>query len=139
GGRGSWHGRDGPPPAGGKQLGWVDFTAAELSTGSGSLDFTVPNELALEGGQEIVIGLRFLHLGNAALTIRAADLRQAVEAGAAIARPRQWRLFGRLTPGRRATSETHCVTVRHSAPAGWILYCGPPRRPPPPRRYPLDV
>jgi hypothetical protein len=127
-----------PPPTGRKHLAWRDFTAAELSTGSGSLDFTVPNELALEGGQEIVIDLRFLHLGNAALTIRAADLRQAVEAGAATARPRQWRLLGRLTTGRRALGETDRVTVRHSAPAGWILYGGRPRLRLPTGRYRLS-
>jgi hypothetical protein len=64
-----------------------------------SLDFAVPSELALESGQDIVIGLRILHLGNAALTIAAADLRQSAEP--ASERPRQWRLSGRLAMGER--------------------------------------
>jgi polysaccharide biosynthesis acetyltransferase WcbI-like protein len=99
GSRQSWDRLLRPSLAGSKQLAWRDFTAPELSNGSASLAFTVPSELALESGQDIVIDLRVLHLGNAALTIAAADLRQAVEGSTE--RPRQWRLSGRRAMGRK--------------------------------------
>ena len=71
----------------------------------GRSTFAVPAELGLEGGQDIVIGLRFIHLGNAALTITAVELRQ-VAADEAAPPPREWRLLGRLAkgPDRRSRS-----------------------------------
>ena len=77
--------------------------------------------MALEGGQDIVIGLRLLRLGNAGLTIKAVDLRQITEAEAAPAL-REWRLLGRLSKGRIGARRADCVTVRHSDPAGPFLY-----------------
>jgi hypothetical protein len=86
------------PSARGKQLAWGDFTAAELSSGSGSLAFAVPSEVGLERGQDIVIGLRFIHLSNAPLTITAADLSEVAAAEAASS-PRRWRMSARLARG----------------------------------------
>src|SRR2546429_3015011 len=57
------------------QLGWVDLTAAELQSESGSLDFTVPPILGLGAGDEARLEFRFFHLGNADLTITAVDLQ----------------------------------------------------------------
>jgi hypothetical protein len=127
-----------PRASGGRQIAWRDFTAAELSTGSASLEFPVPAELALEGGQEIVIGLRFLHFGNAALSIKAVNLRQAFEANVTAPPLREWRMSGRLALGPIAAQEVDGVTVRHSDPPGRLVY-GP--RPPlrlPAGRYRLN-
>ena len=60
----SWNSLLGLPPPGGVQLAWRDFTAAELCGGAASFDFEVPTELALEGGQDIVIGLRLAPFGQ---------------------------------------------------------------------------
>src|SRR5260370_1262548 len=65
----NWGSLLGRPPSGGVQLAWRDFTSAELRSGAASFDFEVPTELALERGQDTVIGLRLLRLGNAGLTI----------------------------------------------------------------------
>ena len=133
----SWNSLLGLPPPGGVQLAWRDFTCAELCCGAASFDFEVPTELALEGGQDIVIGLRLIRLGNAGLTIKAVDLRQITEAEAAPA-PREWRLLGRLSKGRIGAREADCVTVRHSDPAGRFLYGGRPRLRLPRGRYRLS-
>ena len=133
----SWNSLLGLPPPGGVQLAWRDFTSAELSCGAASFDFEVPTELALEGGQDIVIGLHLLRLGNAGLTIKAVDLRQITEAEAAPA-PREWRLLGRLAKGRIGARKADCVTVRHSDPAGPFLYGGRPRLRLPTGRYRLS-
>ena len=132
----SWNSLLGLPPPGRVQLAWRDFTAAELCCGAASFDFEVPTEMALEGGQDIVIGLRLLRLGNAGLTIRAVDLRQITEAEAAPAL-REWRLLGRLSKGRIGARRADCVTVRHSDPAGPFLYGSRPRLPLPVGRYRL--
>jgi hypothetical protein len=99
----------------------------------------VPAEFALESGRDIVVSLCFLHLGNAGLTIRAADLRQAAEAEAASIPAREWRLLGRLAIGRIAARETGCVTVRRSDPVGCLLYGGRPRLQLPTGRYRLSI
>ena len=132
----SWNSLLGLPPPGRVQLAWRDFTAAELCCGAALFDFEVPTEMALEGGQDIVIGLRLLRLGNAGLTIRAVDLRQITEAEAAPAL-REWRLLGRLSKGRIGARRADCVTVRHSDPAGPFLYGSRPRLPLPVGRYRL--
>src|SRR5207237_2568387 len=75
--RWSWNSLLGPPWSGGVQLAWRDFTSAEISTGSAAFDFEVPAELALEGGQDIVVALRILHLGNTALLITTVHILQA--------------------------------------------------------------
>ena len=85
----------GLPPTSGVQQAWADFTPAQLRAGRGSVDFTVPAELSLEGGQEVLFGFRFLHLGNADLAISAVDLHRKTgqerfasgAAGVAAARP----------------------------------------------------
>jgi hypothetical protein len=133
----SWNSLLGLPPRGGAQLAWRDFTAAELSCAAASFDFEVPTELALEGGQDIVVGLRLLRLGNAGLTIKAIDLWHQTEAAAAPS-PREWRLLGRLAKGKIAAREADCVTVRHSDPAGCFLYGGRPRLRLPTGRYRLS-
>jgi len=53
-----------------------DFTAEQLSSGPASLEFTVPTELSLEGGQDVVYDIRFVHLQNADLTISEVCLHQ---------------------------------------------------------------
>ena len=132
----SWNSLLGLPPPGRVQLAWRDFTAAELCCGAASFDFEVPTEMALEGGRDIVIGLRLLRLGDAGLTIRAVDLQQITEAEAAPAL-REWRLLGRLSKGRIGARRADCVTVRHSAPAGPFLYGSRPRLRLPVGRYRL--
>ena len=77
---------------------WCDFTAAQLRSGLGSIDFTVPAELSLEAGQEVVLGFRFVHFGNADLAITAVELRRVAEEVVAPP-PREWRLLGRLAKG----------------------------------------
>jgi Polysaccharide biosynthesis enzyme WcbI len=74
-----WHSLLGLPARGGLQQAWRDFTATQLSSGSGSIDFAVPAELSLEGGQEVLFGFRFLHLGNAGLTITAVNLQRMAD------------------------------------------------------------
>jgi hypothetical protein len=74
GDRGRWYPLPRRPQSGGIPLIRRDFTAEELCSGAGSIDVTVPRELSLEGGGEVVLGLRFMHLGNASLIIRAIDL-----------------------------------------------------------------
>jgi hypothetical protein len=133
----SWNSLLGLPPRGGAQLAWRDFTCAELSCAAASFDFELPTELALEGGRDIVVGLRLLRLSNAGLTIKAVDIGEIAEAEAAPS-PRVWRLLGRLAKGTIAASEADCVTVRHSDPAGCLLYGGRPPLRLPSGRYRLS-
>jgi Polysaccharide biosynthesis enzyme WcbI len=118
---------------------WRDFTAADLASETGSLDFVVSAEHSLEGENEGRFEFRFFHLGNADLTVTAVDLerlppeqmprkmpRQLPNQMSAAA-PRLWRLLGRLGKswlGRRAGDGT--VTVRRIEPAGLLLYGGWP-------------
>jgi Polysaccharide biosynthesis enzyme WcbI len=122
----SWGSLLGLPARGGVQQAWRDFTAPQLRCGSGSVDFTVPAELSLEGGQEVVFGFRFVHLGNADLTIGSVDLRQASEEEAVSTPPREWRLLGRLAKGTIGTREADCVSVRRDEPPNTLLYGGRP-------------
>jgi Polysaccharide biosynthesis enzyme WcbI len=119
-------------------LAWRDFTSAELSAGSVSLDFELPAALALEGGQDIVIGIRILHFGNAGLTVRAIELRDVPEAAAAPLPLREWRLLDRLGTGQIGSPEADSVTVRQSDPPGRFLYGGRPRLQLPAGRYRLS-
>ena len=134
-GRWSWNCLLDLPPSGGVQLAWCDFTSAELCGGPASFDFDVPTELALEGGQDIVIDLRLHRLGNSGLTIKAVDVKQTTEATPS---PRVWRLLGRLAKGRIGARESDCVTVRHSDPAGRFLSGVRPRLRLPSGRYRLS-
>jgi Polysaccharide biosynthesis enzyme WcbI len=134
-GRWSWNSLLDRPASGGVQLAWRDFTSAELCGGAASFDFDVPTELALEGGQDIVIGLRLHRLGNSGLTIKAVDVKQTTEAASL---PRVWRLLGRLAKGRIGARESDCVTVRHSDPAGCFLSGVRPRLRLPSGRYRLS-
>ena len=133
----SWNSLLGLPPSSGVQLAWRDFNSAELRCGAASFDFEVPAELALEGGQDIVIGLQLHRLRNAGPTIKAVDLHQISAAEAAPA-AREWRLLGRLSKGRIGARKADCVTVRHSDPAGPFLYGGRPRLRLPRGRYRLS-
>jgi len=133
----SWNSLLGLPPSSAVQLAWRDFNSAELRCGAASFDFEVPAELALEGGQDIVIGLQLHRLRNAGLTIKAVDLRQITATEAAPA-AREWRLLGRLSKGRIGARKADCVTVRHSDPAGLFLYGGRPRLRVPRGRYRLS-
>ncbi len=133
----SWNSLLGLPPPGGAQLAWRDFTSAELSCGAASFDFEVPTELALEGGQDIVVGLHLRRLGNAGLTMRSVELREISEAEAAPA-PRVWRLLGRFSKGRIGARKAGSVTVRHSSPTGCFLSGGRPRLRLPRGRYRLS-
>src|SRR5437868_13280975 len=79
------------------QQGWVDFTAAELASGSGSMVFEVPPEHSLESDKEGRFEFRFFHLGNADLTITAVALERLPEEEELPApAPRRWRLLARL-------------------------------------------
>jgi hypothetical protein len=134
----SWNSLLGLPPSSGVQLAWRDFNSAELRCGAASFDFEVPAELALEGGQDIVIGLQLHRLRNAGLTIKAVELRQ-ITATEATPAAREWRLLGRLSKGRIGAGKADCVTVRQSDPAGPFLYGGRPRLRVPGGRYRLSV
>ncbi|MBV8507138.1 MAG: hypothetical protein JOZ11_15190 [Alphaproteobacteria bacterium] len=133
----AWNSLLGLPPPGGTPLAWHDFTSTELSCGPASFDFEVPTELALEGGQDIVVGLHLRRLGNAGLTVKAVDVRQITEAEAA-PKSRQWRLLGRLSKLRIGARNSDCVTVRHSEPAGCFLSGVRPRLRLPTGRYRLS-
>jgi hypothetical protein len=134
----SWGSLLGLPAKGGVQQAWRDFTALQLRSGFGSVDFIVPAELSLEGGQEVMFGFRFVHLGNADLTIGAVDLRQASEEEFSPALPREWRLLGRLTKGTIGTREADCVSVRAAEPPKTLLYGGRPDLRLPSGRYRLS-
>ena len=69
------------------QLAHQNFTAAELASGVGAVEFSVPPELGLEGGEEVVIDLRFVHSGNASLTLRAVDLHKNTAEDGALRAP----------------------------------------------------
>jgi hypothetical protein len=73
---------------------WRDFTADELASGEGAIDFDVPPELGADAGGEARFEFRLYHLRNADLTIHAVDLHRLKEADAALP-PRRWRLIGR--------------------------------------------
>jgi hypothetical protein len=124
---------------GGVALAGRDFTAAELHSGSGAVDFVVPTELALEGGQDVVISLRFLHLANADLRIDAIELREGDSPAGSAEPPMQWRLLGRLTKGSIGTRGPDGVTARSSEPPGRLLYGGRPHLPLPQGRYRLSL
>ncbi len=109
----------------------------QLRSGWGSIDFTVPPELSLEGGQEVVFSFRFIHLGNAALIITAAELRR-VEEEVATASPRDWRLLGRLAKGRIGVRQGDGVTVRRTEPADFLLHGVRPNLSLPRGRYRLS-
>ena len=65
----NWRSLFGPPAPRGMHQASGDFTAAQLSSGAASVEFTVPAELSLEGGQDVIFEIRFVHRGNADLTI----------------------------------------------------------------------
>jgi hypothetical protein len=121
-----WASLLGPSARGGLQLAWRDFTVTQLSSGSPSIDFAVPAELSLEGGQEVLFGFRFLHLGNSGLTITAVDLQRFADDGAIDWQPNEWRLLGRLVKSRIGVREAGSVSVRQAEPAGLLLYGGRP-------------
>jgi hypothetical protein len=104
----------------GFQQGWRDFTAAELAAGSGSIEFAVPPELSLEGGEEALFGFRLYHFGNADLTIRAIDLRQLESEEAAPPALRRWRLSGRLAPSATGRRQGDGAVIRQIERAGCL-------------------
>jgi len=109
------------------QVEWRDFTAAELADGVGSVDFAVSPENSLEGENEGRFEFRFFHLGNADLRVTAVDVESVAPDDVPAARPRVWRMIGRLHKswlGRRAGDGR--VRVRRIAPAGVLLYGGWP-------------
>src|SRR6516225_4692676 len=110
----------------GLRLACRDFTVMQLSSGPPSIDFAVPAELSLEGGQEVLFGFRFLHLGNSGLTITAVDLQRVADDAAIDLQPNGWRLLGRLVKGRIGVREAGSVSVRQTEPAGLLLYGGRP-------------
>jgi len=106
---------------------WRDFTAAELASGVGSLDFAVPRELALASGNEGRFEFRFFHLGNADLAVTAVELEALPRGATPPPGPRAWRLLGRLQKswrGRRTGGGS--VKVWQIEPAGLLLYGGWP-------------
>ena len=109
------------------QVEWRDFTAAELAGGVGSVDFAVSPEHSLEGENEGRFEFRFFHLGNADLRVTAVDVESVAPDDVSPARPRVWRMLGRLDKswlGRRA--DDGLVRVRRIEPGGVLLYGGWP-------------
>ena len=109
------------------QLGWADFTAAELASGSGSLSFEVPPELGAESDNAERFEFRFFHFGNAELGISAVELEHLPEQALPDGAARQWRLLGRLSKtwlGRRRRDGS--IRVPRHRPAGCVLYGGWP-------------
>src|SRR5687767_480544 len=78
---------------------WRDFTAAELSGGTGVLEFEVVPEHSLESENEGRFEFRFFHLGNADIEVTAVTLDRLEPAAAPISPPSEWRLLGRLQKG----------------------------------------
>ncbi|HYZ42512.1 MAG TPA: WcbI family polysaccharide biosynthesis putative acetyltransferase, partial [Stellaceae bacterium] len=109
GGSWSWTSLSSGPATTETPLAWRDFTAAELEAGDASTDFVVPAELALEGGQDVVVDLRLVHLANADLTITTVELRQVVEKEAEPTISWEWRLLGRLRKGKAGACELRGV------------------------------
>jgi hypothetical protein len=106
---------------------WRDFTASELATGVGSLDFEVSAEHSLEGENEGRFEFRFFHLGNADLAITAVDLERLPRDQVPVPKRHLWRMLGRLQKswlGRRAGDGS--VRVRRFEPAGCLLFGGWP-------------
>jgi hypothetical protein len=121
-----WGSLFGLPGRAGVQLAWADFTESELRDGSGAVEFFVPAELSLEGGQDINFGVGFTHLGNADLTISAVELQQTVRQAGSPAPPGEWRLLGRLAKGAIGVRGADGVTARQNEPAGTLVYGGRP-------------
>jgi hypothetical protein len=120
------------------QQAWRDFTAEELMSGGGSLDFAVPQALSLEAAEDARFEFRFCHLGQADLKLRAVDLHRLD--GSLVAEPRRWRLLARLSTaavGRRGPDAK--VTARRLASAGLLLYGGWPYLPLAEGRYRLSL
>ncbi|MGE5268661.1 MAG: WcbI family polysaccharide biosynthesis putative acetyltransferase [Thiohalocapsa sp.] len=57
-----------------------EIRAIDIASGPIALDFAVPSDLALEAGADAPFDIRLHHGGNAALRIRAVELRQLPEA-----------------------------------------------------------
>jgi hypothetical protein len=127
----------GTPATGDVALAWRDFTAPELCSAPATIEFTVPTEFALEGGQDVVIALRLLHLGNADLRISAVELREAEPTSAPP--PMRWRLLGRPAKAGIGKPGPEGVTVRRSEPPGALLYGGRLAMPLPQGRYQLSL
>jgi hypothetical protein len=124
---------------GGTRQAWADFTESQLHGGSGSLDFTVPAELGLEGAQEVLFGFRFTHLGNADVLIAGIDLEQMPGDETSAVPPCEWRLLGRLAKGTIATRLADRVRVGRDKPSGILLYGGRPDLRVPPGSYRLSL
>ena len=102
---------------------WRDFTADELATGAGTIDFEVPPELDADAGGEARFEFRLYHLRNADLTIDAVDLHRMKEADAAELPPRRWRLMGRQRLMWRARRDrAGRVSIRRWPVPGTVLH-----------------
>jgi hypothetical protein len=108
------------------QLAWLDLTAEELQAETGSLNFLVPPELGIAAGDEARLEFRFLHLGNADLTIAAVDLYMLPAEAVGPAPASLWRLLGRLEKAAIGKRTTEGVTVRRTERAGCVLEGGRP-------------
>jgi hypothetical protein len=109
------------------QLKWRDFTAAELDSGAGSLDFAVSPEHSIEGENQGRFEFRFFHLGNAGLAITAVELERLTAEQVPAGEPRLWRMLGRLQKswlGRRSGDGS--VRVGRFEAAGVLLFGGWP-------------
>jgi hypothetical protein len=106
---------------------WKDFTASDLAGCAGALDFEVPAEHSLEGGNEGRYEFRFFHLGNAALAVTAVALERLPDDTPSPAQISRWRLLGRLEKGwlgRRAGDGA--VAAWRREPAGCLIHGGWP-------------
>ena len=122
------------------QQAWRDFTADELASGEGTIDFAVPPELGVDTGGEARFEFRLYHLRNADLTIGAVDLRRLTEVDAAAPLRRRWRLMGRQRLTWRARRDAAGrVRAGHWALPGTVLHGGLPILSLPEGIYRLEV
>ncbi len=106
---------------------WRDFTAAELTSGGGSLEFEVTDEHSLESENEGRFEFRFFHLGNADVAITDVQLDMLAPGDAAGPVLSRWRLLGRLQKSWFGWRDANgSVRVGWYEPAGRLLYGGWP-------------
>lgn len=103
------------------QLAWLDLTAEELQSETGSLEFSVPPTLGFGAGDEARLEFRFFHLGNADLRIGEIDLR-SIEAHETQPPPAPvWRMLGRLEKTSIGRRTEEGVRVRRAERARNLL------------------
>jgi hypothetical protein len=108
------------PKPGGTREAWTDFRADEWTDGSVSLEFAVPNSMALEAGADAPFDIRLYHLGNADLTIASVELRWLGEENDTPP-AQQWRLLGRMRKARIGVETPAGISVSGDEVPGVLL------------------